>query len=90
MIHLTFDLYGIKSEDDFHDRAAEVFGFPQYYGRNQDAFWDCIGDFVEETNVRVLNLDSIGSSERAFVSDYIKMLEDYQKKRQGRFTVVYQ
>lgn len=31
-----------------HEEIALAFGFPDYYGRNWDAFNDCFGDFVEE------------------------------------------
>jgi RNAse (barnase) inhibitor barstar len=31
-----------------HAHLAEVFGFPDWYGRNWDAFHDCLHDFVAE------------------------------------------
>ena len=32
----------------FHDASAEKFGFPDYYGRNRDAWIDCMrGDDLE-------------------------------------------
>jgi len=32
----------IKDWDSFHDLFAEVFGFPGFYGRNMDAWNDCM------------------------------------------------
>lgn len=28
--------------DDFHDAISKALGFPDYYGRNLDALWDCL------------------------------------------------
>jgi RNAse (barnase) inhibitor barstar len=33
---------GWSSEADFHDAASRTLGFPDYYGRNLDAFNDCL------------------------------------------------
>jgi RNAse (barnase) inhibitor barstar len=35
----------IRSKETFLKKAGEVFGFPDYYGRNWDAFEECIKDF---------------------------------------------
>jgi hypothetical protein len=32
----------IKDWDSFHDLFSEVFGFPGFYGRNMDAWNDCM------------------------------------------------
>lgn len=36
------DCSGWSSEADFHDAASRTLGFPAYYGRNLDAFNDCL------------------------------------------------
>lgn len=33
-----------RSVDDLHADVARTLGFPDYYGRNLDAFNDCVGD----------------------------------------------
>jgi RNAse (barnase) inhibitor barstar len=33
-----------RSKDEFLDNAAAVLGFPDYFGRNWDAFADCLTD----------------------------------------------
>src|SRR5205085_4695303 len=40
-IHV-FDCSGWTSEDDFHTAVSRELGFPDYYGRNLDAFNDCL------------------------------------------------
>jgi len=34
-----------RTKETFLKKAGEVFGFPDYYGRNWDAFEECIKDF---------------------------------------------
>lgn len=45
------DLIGCENIFDLHQRFKEALDFPDYYGMNLDAFWDCIScdcdiDFV--------------------------------------------
>ncbi|WP_338848555.1 barstar family protein [Massilia sp. W12] len=32
----------IRDWDSFHDECQQAFGFPDYYGRNMDAWVDCL------------------------------------------------
>jgi RNAse (barnase) inhibitor barstar len=43
LIH-DFDCENWTSEDAFHADVAAKLGFPEYYGRNLNAFCDCLGD----------------------------------------------
>ena len=47
---VTIQLEGVSSKEELHERLARALEFPDYYGRNWDAFWDCITE---------LNLDDI-------------------------------
>lgn len=40
----TFDCSQWRSVNDFHDDVNRQFKFPDYYGRNLDAFNDCLSD----------------------------------------------
>jgi len=42
MINLSIDFSKIKTIDDFHDEMKELFGFPDFYGRNVHALIDCL------------------------------------------------
>ena len=43
MVH-DFDCAAWKSEDDFHDAVSTALKFPGWYGRNINAFSDCLCD----------------------------------------------
>ena len=40
--NVSLDCNSIKDWDSFHDEFARVFGFPAFYGRNMDAWIDCL------------------------------------------------
>lgn len=48
--YLRIDLDGraMTSRSAAHTELARTFGFPDYYGKNWDAFNDCFGDFVAD------------------------------------------
>ena len=41
---MRIDLTMIENENQLHELMANCFGFPDFYGKNWDAFWDCLCD----------------------------------------------
>lgn len=39
---VLIDWNTIHNEKDFHKTLKELLEFPEYYGENLDAFWDCL------------------------------------------------
>lgn len=59
---IKLDLSGCNYLDEIHERIRTSFGFPEWYGKNWDAFWDllwseCDADCVEITGERTLSSD---------------------------------
>jgi len=46
--HIEIPLKGIHDKESLHALLADRLSFPDYYGRNWDAFWDVIGDSMPE------------------------------------------
>lgn len=36
----------IRTTEDFHKAISDQLGFPDFYGKNLDALWDCITGFI--------------------------------------------
>lgn len=53
------DFRHIKSYDEVHKIIREAFDFPDYYGENWSAFWDCLTDMVgiDPIHIRILGFD---------------------------------
>jgi|JI6StandDraft_1071083.scaffolds.fasta_scaffold97890_3 RNAse (barnase) inhibitor barstar len=50
----TIDLTTVTGWESFHELFAQSFDFPDYYGRNMDAWIDCMEDFaVGESALRL-------------------------------------
>ena len=49
-------LAAVETGDELHAMLAERLGFPGYYGRNWDAFWDCVSDLEQSLTPIVLRL----------------------------------
>lgn len=43
----------IKTMKEFHNRISQELHFPEYYGKNLDALYDCLTDISEDTTVTV-------------------------------------
>ena len=80
MEHVILELDGITALDEFHNRTSAAFDFPSYYGRNKDAFWDCITEFVDPTSVSVQGVRSLSGELRKEVEAYIALLREYSQE----------
>ncbi len=42
---ITLDFTGVKTLWELHERIRVAFDFPEWYGKNRDAFWDLLRIF---------------------------------------------
>lgn len=55
---LSIDFSGIKTDVDFHNKMRELFGFPEFYGMNFNAFNDCLNSLrYPEEDMSNIHLD---------------------------------
>ena len=54
----TIDFKDVKNRFDMFEVISTAMDFPDYFGNNWDAFWDCITDMANlEMQIDVLNFD---------------------------------
>jgi RNAse (barnase) inhibitor barstar len=49
----------IDTWDGFHSTFSTVFKFPDYYGRNMDAWNDCMSDLEKPVNIYIKNISEL-------------------------------
>lgn len=54
---ITLD--GKKIKKKSHNYLKKVFDFPDYYGKNLDALYDCLTDISVETEIHLINSDYV-------------------------------
>ena len=55
----TITLDGKKIKKKSHDYLKDVFDFPDYYGKNLDALYDCLTDIGVETEIHLVNSEYV-------------------------------
>lgn len=51
MRKIVLDFHGLRTRKEIHEYLAEKMEFPEYYGRNLDALYDCLTDISEPTAI---------------------------------------
>ena len=56
----TIDFRGVKNYYDMHFTIRDSLDFPDYYGCNWSAFWDCLTDMLgRPIHIEIIGLDVI-------------------------------
>ena len=76
-------LDGCKDWGTLHRRIREAFGFPDYYGENWDAMWDCLTDVCLQPVQRHIIVEGFASMPqelRAYAAPMLEIFSDLQAK----------
>ncbi len=66
---ITLDCAGLENAQALHEALAEALQFPEWYGKNLDALYDCLAAIHEETQLTVLRLPAFASGFRVVLQD---------------------
>lgn len=69
------DLTGCKYLGELHQRIKEALDFPDYYGENWDAFWDCINVDCDVDIVIIKGSNQVVEELKSDVAIMIELLE---------------
>ena len=61
---IILDLTGCKSLRDIHERIRIAFDFPDWYGKNWDAFWDLLRTECDANTVIIKGKQTIPKNTR--------------------------
>ncbi len=55
MKNYVLDFKGVRTRRGAHRYMAKALGFPEYYGKNLDALYDCLGE-MSDVSVEIRNI----------------------------------
>ena len=72
------DFRNIQYYGEVHKIIKEALDFPDYYGENWSAFWDCITDIVDEEpfNIHIYGYDDFAKKFPSSAKIMVELLED--------------
>ena len=80
---VLLNLTGCKDWGALHQRIRKTFGFPDYYGENWDAMWDCLTDvFLQpvQRHIVVEGFASLPQTLQEYAAPMQEIFSDRQKK----------
>ena len=77
--NIVLDFTDCKYPADIHRVLKESFGFPEYYGANWDALWDCLNDLFfssEEALVKICGISTLDKEMQAYLKPMFELFSD--------------
>lgn len=65
------NLSGVKSVYDIHKTIQEGLKFPDYYGNNLDALWDCLADIDAPVEIFIYGTEKLGKEMKEFFKEKV-------------------
>ena len=82
MVKLILDFSKVKYFSDIHKIIKDTFKFPDYYGENLDALWDCLDYYTDEE--LIIKISGFAIIESRF-GDYTSKIKEVFKRASSNF-----
>ena len=76
MKKITIDCKPLSTPAAVHQALAQALSFPDYYGHNLDALYDCLTDIREGTGIHVLHSDALYENLGPMTHGLLRVLRD--------------
>lgn len=76
MKNVIIDFTDITSEQQLHTLLADKLSFPEWYGCNLDALFDCLTDLSEETAITFVNSNTPDVSPDVRIELLLQVFQD--------------
>ena len=90
---IKLDVSHASSTLSLHEMLAAAFQFPSYYGRNWDAFWDCIRDPNQSRmpkHIVIVGMDLLEKKLPEASAKLRNILSESQVENPSEFIVTYE
>jgi len=73
---VTIDCAAIADKAALHKALSEALDFPDWYGHNLDALYDCLTEIDPDTTLRLLNWSAVGGWAQGFEAVFADAQQD--------------
>lgn len=80
---VLLDFSKCKRSDEIHEVIKTAFKFPDFYGKNLDALWDCMGDYCDNEHAVLKGLDKIPKTCDFVIEEILGVFEDVRNNNQN-------
>jgi ribonuclease inhibitor len=77
---VTIDGRIITNRIQLHELFASQLDFPETYGKNLDALYDCITDIHKETEIEIINYEALYDNLGNYAKVLVKLLGQAEKE----------
>jgi len=84
---LEIDVGAAKTPRELQDLLFDAFQFPDYYGRNWDAFDECIHDVAVPSIVRIIHFEALRLRLPREAELMSRCLEDFVQSHEPKITI---
>lgn len=79
---IKVDFSNIKYFNEVHTTLKKVFGFPDYYGENLSALWDCLDgdDCPHDSKIEIYGIEYLNTKFNGYGDKIKKIFEDLPKE----------
>ncbi len=88
MKKITIDCLEISDKEELHNTLAKELKFPDWYGENLDALYDCLTSIFEETTIIIENFSSLEKRLESYASAFMKVMKKADEDNE-KITVVF-
>ena len=83
----TLDFSNITHWSEFHQIIKEELDFPEYYGKNWDAFWDCITDMITDTvHIEIRGIEQLKKIDEKSEKMLMECLKEFKHVYNDRYS----
>lgn len=78
-VTIVLDFTNIKKPSQLHRELKTKFEFPDYYGENWGALWDCLDGWYEDdedVNVEIKGLETMPDDMQRYAQSMLKVFND--------------
>ena len=73
---LILDGKSITGREALLEKMEKAFDFPEWFGGNLDALYDCLGDLMEEVDIEIVDYAALEANLGDYAGRVLRVLQD--------------